>query len=507
MALTWPQIQANIFAGESGGDYNALFGYQNRPNGRFSDVNLTSMPIGDVLSFTDPSGAYGQYVKGQVGRVATPVGAYQVVGSTLRDAVNALGIDPSQPFDQATQDRIGRWIYETQGTGAWEGYRPNSTVSTRGTPTMDGYTDPQMMQPASTDPFEGLSRPQRTMLGFAALQDAAAQLQGQQGGAFQNALTGFADQKRAAQDLQFRRGQEQRLVDQQRQTRELTLLQERRRIEAARADAAQWGQPTDAFDAQLEIIDRSLSASGSPFAPAPAAATPTAATPAAATPEGGAAPAAPTAAPNLADAVTIAGSADATLDQLNSAIQLLQTSADPRAQNALKYAIERRDAMAEAAKAASEEEAVTTQQESMMAPRVDAAIGYLVSTDPDTGEESVNEQGILANIAREKAGLPTTFAYNEYKNALETIRAIRGFDSIAAAKEAGWTGTMTDRDIQIIMSSAGSLDPNDPRGTLRTLREIQSQLSPQGSGAVSGDSQSTVPSGVLTFNRETGELE
>ena len=28
--------------------------------------------------------------------VATPVGAYQVVGTTLRDAVKALGIDPSQ---------------------------------------------------------------------------------------------------------------------------------------------------------------------------------------------------------------------------------------------------------------------------------------------------------------------------------------------------------------------------------------------------------------------------
>ena len=122
MALTWEQHQQNIFAGESGGDYDALFGYQNRPDGIFSGIKVSEMPIADVIKFTSPSGAYGQYVKGQVGRVATPVGAYQVVGSTLRNAVEALGLDPSQKFDKATQDKIGQYILKTQGTGAWEGY-------------------------------------------------------------------------------------------------------------------------------------------------------------------------------------------------------------------------------------------------------------------------------------------------------------------------------------------------------------------------------------------------
>ena len=122
MALTWQQHQQNIFAGESGGDYDALFGYQNRPDGKFSGVKVSDMPIADVIKFTSPSGEYGQYVKGQVGRVATPVGAYQVVGTTLRDAVKALELDPNQKFDKATQDKIGQHILKTQGTGAWEGY-------------------------------------------------------------------------------------------------------------------------------------------------------------------------------------------------------------------------------------------------------------------------------------------------------------------------------------------------------------------------------------------------
>lgn len=122
MALTWEQHQKNIFGGESGGDYDALFGYQNRPDGAFAGIKVSQMPVGDVIKFTSPSGKYGEYVKSQVGRIATPVGAYQVVGTTLRDAVKALGIDPNQKFDKATQDKIGQYILKTQGTDAWEGY-------------------------------------------------------------------------------------------------------------------------------------------------------------------------------------------------------------------------------------------------------------------------------------------------------------------------------------------------------------------------------------------------
>lgn len=122
MALTWEQHQKNIFGGESGGDYDALFGYHNRPDGAFSNVKVSQMPVGEVIDFTDPSGTYGRWVKGQLGYTATPVGAYQVVGTTLRDAVKALGIDPKQKFDKATQDKIGQYILKTQGTGAWEGY-------------------------------------------------------------------------------------------------------------------------------------------------------------------------------------------------------------------------------------------------------------------------------------------------------------------------------------------------------------------------------------------------
>lgn len=118
-----PSIQAGIFAGESGGDYGALYGFSNRPGGQFADVDLMSMTVDQAIAFSDPSSPYAQWVKDKIGRVATPMGAYQVVGTTLRAAKSGLGLRGDELMNEATQDRIGEWILQNQGTGAWVGYK------------------------------------------------------------------------------------------------------------------------------------------------------------------------------------------------------------------------------------------------------------------------------------------------------------------------------------------------------------------------------------------------
>lgn len=126
---TWEQIRNGIFAGESGGDYNALFGFSNRDGGRFSHVKLTDMTVDQALQFASPSGEYGQHVKGQIGRVATPLGAYQVVGTTLAAAKKGLGLTGNERMTPETQDMIGKWILANQGTQAWAGYKgPQSSL-------------------------------------------------------------------------------------------------------------------------------------------------------------------------------------------------------------------------------------------------------------------------------------------------------------------------------------------------------------------------------------------
>ncbi len=126
----WTQIRNGIFAGESGGDYNALFGYQNRKGGVFGNVKLTQMTVDQAIEFSSPKGRYGQWVKNKIGRVATPMGAYQIVGTTLRAAKKGLGLKGDEVMTPELQELLGQWIYRQQGTGAWEGYRgPRDTFS------------------------------------------------------------------------------------------------------------------------------------------------------------------------------------------------------------------------------------------------------------------------------------------------------------------------------------------------------------------------------------------
>lgn len=150
-------LKSMVFPGESGGDYNALFGYANRPGGAFEGVDLTKMTVNDVIKFTDPSGPYAQWVKDQLGYVATPTGGYQVVGSTLRDTVKGMGLTGTELYDQATQDAIGQYIYDTQGAGAWEGWGkggasgggPAVVASTKGGAPVEGLLGVPPEQDAS----------------------------------------------------------------------------------------------------------------------------------------------------------------------------------------------------------------------------------------------------------------------------------------------------------------------------------------------------------------------
>lgn len=147
----WQAIRGGIFAGESGGDFNALFGFSNREGGPWSHIKLTEMTVDEAIAFSDPRGEYARWVRARVGRTATPMGAYQIVGTTLREAKKLMGLRGDELMDEAMQERLGQFIYRRQGTGAWEGYRgpradfePGNGGSYSGgqsfEPTRRGYT-------------------------------------------------------------------------------------------------------------------------------------------------------------------------------------------------------------------------------------------------------------------------------------------------------------------------------------------------------------------------------
>jgi hypothetical protein len=144
--IAWEDVQQGIFDGESGGDYNALFGYQNRQNGIFSNVKITDMTVDQALAFADPKGDYARYVASKNnGQIATPMGAYQIVGKTLRDAKEKLNLSGDEKLTKSLQDKIGKWIYKTQGTKAWVGYKgPKETA--KGAKNMNPLQMQQMQQ-------------------------------------------------------------------------------------------------------------------------------------------------------------------------------------------------------------------------------------------------------------------------------------------------------------------------------------------------------------------------
>lgn len=173
-----PRIKAGIFAGESKGDYNALFGFSNRPGGRWADTRLTDMSVNQAIDFAHPRGAYAQWVKSQIGRVATPMGGFQVVGNTLKQAKDWAGLTGDEQMTPEIQDRIGDAILKHQGTGAWAGYKGPKTPSvsdvdmgklTSRTPmadqksgvvalTSDADTDPAMLKDWKPDRVTGTTR-------------------------------------------------------------------------------------------------------------------------------------------------------------------------------------------------------------------------------------------------------------------------------------------------------------------------------------------------------------
>ena len=193
MAMDWNTYKPTVLKQESGGDYNALYNFAQKPGRIFAGVQPTQMTINDLLKFANPSGAYGQYVKEtrpdkQFG-VATPLGAYGVVGSTLRDAVKGLGLTGDELFDQATQDKVAEWLYNNRGASTWAASNKKPVgdiMAFQPTPptAAQAATQPQARQPGLLSAF-GLQKRDPSATGetalpfyernnFAALMDALA---------------------------------------------------------------------------------------------------------------------------------------------------------------------------------------------------------------------------------------------------------------------------------------------------------------------------------------------
>lgn len=85
-----------------GADYNTLYGYAEKRYG----VDITDMTIAEVRQLQN------KMVKDN--GISSAVGKYQVLRSTLNDAIKALGIKPTDKFTPELQDKIAQWLLQSR---------------------------------------------------------------------------------------------------------------------------------------------------------------------------------------------------------------------------------------------------------------------------------------------------------------------------------------------------------------------------------------------------------
>ncbi len=93
-----------------GNPYDTSLGYMRSPK------PLTQMTLDESL-------AWGDQIRAAQGLNSSAKGAFQIVNTTQRAAMKALGLKGTDIFNEETQRKMAAWIVKTQGLGAWEGFK------------------------------------------------------------------------------------------------------------------------------------------------------------------------------------------------------------------------------------------------------------------------------------------------------------------------------------------------------------------------------------------------
>ncbi len=100
---------------EGAGSYDTLWSQAELSHPDFKGTKVSEMSIGDLIQFTKPGGAYSQFVKAtNNGTASSPMGRYQIVGSTLKSVTEALNLPLSTTFSPDIQDRMFKYLVDNR---------------------------------------------------------------------------------------------------------------------------------------------------------------------------------------------------------------------------------------------------------------------------------------------------------------------------------------------------------------------------------------------------------
>ena len=128
----WDTFRPKVSQRESGNDPNALLNFANREGKQFAGTNLTGMTVDQAIDFARVGGPYANYSKTQTpdGRVATPMGEYQIVGTTLAQAKRDMGLTGDELMTAELQERIAHHLYDNYGEKPWAASAPTGGLDT-----------------------------------------------------------------------------------------------------------------------------------------------------------------------------------------------------------------------------------------------------------------------------------------------------------------------------------------------------------------------------------------
>lgn len=380
-----------------------------------------------------------------------------------------------------------------------------------------GQADPNAGSP--TDPFANLSRAQRTMLGFAALRDAAASLEGRDSNFFANAMGGFEQARererlRAQGQMQNRVAALQALgtINQQIAFNQslgaapdpaILQLREALMAEAGFGGAAPSGgmaAPAGGMTAPMgggapaparpaggvDLLQpgEAVDISGRPMEPYDGEPE--------VVPAGGPAPAAPAPAAPAVDPM-------AELDAQEAAIyaQMRERAAAQAPTRDLEIQLEqlqaRRAALAEQAETQAEREVETetaaTRAENVVMPEINSALDFLIQGFDDEGNPVFNP-ALTSRVGRTASGLLEGPEYQSFAGALQTLKV----DTLIDTLQNVAAGALSDAEREAFSAAQGQLDPSNPIGTYRALQRMQRIAQEAMARAGRGSDAPSVPS-------------
>jgi len=95
--------------------YDTLYANAETSSEKFKGKQVSTMTLDELVEFSKPRGEYGKWVKPRLGKdtiarkkglTSTPMGKYQIVGTTLRNIMKQMDLSGDTVFNKDTQDKM-----------------------------------------------------------------------------------------------------------------------------------------------------------------------------------------------------------------------------------------------------------------------------------------------------------------------------------------------------------------------------------------------------------------